>query len=174
MSDAPKCEPPEELRGVDGLHWVTKRNKDGEPVWWISTGFWSFSGWSMTPKEAAKMGYRYLSPVLTPTEASAIREERDAAEAVKQSLTTELDERRRQYKDDMHAAIVEVGRWSQRSGQLEAERDAIALAFQKLGAVLRVNMLRWAPDTSHAEIDSAIDACLGPAARAALTPEDKS
>ena len=35
---------------------------------------------------------------------------------------------------------------------------------------LRVNMLRHVPDTSHAEIDAAIDACLGPAAHAALEP----
>jgi hypothetical protein len=51
---------------------------------------------------------------------------------------------------------------------LEAERDALSIAFTKLSAVLRVNMLRHVPDTSHAEIDAAIDACLGPVSRAAL------
>lgn len=47
------------------------------------------------------------------------------------------------------------------------ERDALGIAFRKLSAVLRVNMLRHVPDTSHAEIDAAIDACVGPVARTA-------
>lgn len=50
----------------------------------------------------------------------------------------------------------------------KGEQDALTIAFRKLSAVLRVNMLRHMPDTSHAEIDAAIDACLGPVARAAL------
>jgi len=83
--------------------------------------------------------------------------------------SADADELRQKYQDDMHAAIVEVGRWAQRSGQLEGERDAMAIAFQKLGAVLRVNMLRWVPDTSHCEIDAAIGACLGPVAQRVMS-----
>lgn len=73
---------------------------------------------------------------------------------------------------------AEVSEWCQKTQLFEDivhrrknERAAIAIAFTKLSAVLRVNMLRHVPGTSHAEIDAAIDACLGPIARAALAKE---
>jgi predicted RNase H-like nuclease (RuvC/YqgF family) len=77
-----------------------------------------------------------LSLVLTPSEADALRAERDAAEVVKQSLTTELEKLRRKYKDDMHAALVEVGKWSWRSGSLEAELTTLRAEVEKLKRLL--------------------------------------
>ncbi len=155
MTDA-RCEPPPELRGKDGWHWVvwtpTGETEPYNPVaiWWDAEAL----GWCPDLPKCADTRelteYRYLSPVLTPAEVEALRQK---------------------YQDDMHAAIVQVGQWSQRSGQLEGERDAVAIAFRKLGAVLRVNMLRWVPEASHAMIDGAIDACLGPVARRVLNDD---
>lgn len=83
--------------------------------------------------------------------------------------SADIEALRQKYQADMHQCIADVGLWAQKSGQLEGERDAVAIAFQKLSAVLRVNMLRWVPGTSHGEIDAAIDACLGPVARRVLS-----
>ena len=156
MTDA-RCEPPLELRGKDGWHWLVLM-VNGEPSCpfaqrWYPDRAGSDSEWGssyLSPSAAYLHGYRYLSPVLTPAEVEALRQK---------------------YQDDMHAAIVRVGQWSQRSGQLEGERDAVAIAFRKLGAVLRVNMLRWVPEASHTMIDGAIDACLGPVARRVLNDD---
>lgn len=89
MTDA-RCEPPEGLRETDGWHWVqapvgepllarwhVADNPDTEPLW--TSTHHVYSG---TPRYAAReWGWRYLCPVLTPTEAATLRAERDAAYA---------------------------------------------------------------------------------------------
>jgi len=68
-----RCEPPEELRGVDGWHWLTEHN----PVLWIADWQdweWGEDDW-VTPEAAYRYGYRYLAPVATPAEVAALRAE---------------------------------------------------------------------------------------------------
>jgi len=68
-----RCEPPEELRGVDGWHWLTEQN----PVLWIADRQeweWGEDDW-VTPEAAYRYGYRYLAPVATPAEVDALRAE---------------------------------------------------------------------------------------------------
>ena len=152
MTDA-RCEPPEGKRQSMTRHWIQlEDNADAlvPAIWFLDgfQGYWTWGGEQRPAEKVAAAGWRYIGPAHTPTEVEALRQK---------------------YQDDMRAAIVQVGQWSQRSGQLEGERDAVAIAFRKLGAVLRVNMLRWVPGTSHGEIDAAIDACLGPVARRVLS-----
>ena len=100
MSDAPKCEPPEELRGVDGWHWVQlpfvavptpiawMRNPDNQEREWRMPSASAFvSGESKTART-----WRYLTPVLTPAESATLRAERDAAVANVARLRALLDE----------------------------------------------------------------------------------
>lgn len=67
-----RCEPPEELRGVDGWHWFTEHN----PVLWIADRQeweWGQDDW-VTPEAAYRYGYRYLAPVSTPAEVAALQQ----------------------------------------------------------------------------------------------------
>ena len=99
MTTAPnpyRCEPPEELRGVDGWHWLTRH--DTLPVlgWWMpprapEKPFWTIRGQSngFYAPEASNMyenGYRYLAPVTPHAEVERLRAEveqlRDKAENV--------------------------------------------------------------------------------------------
>ena len=131
---AEKCEPPPELRGRDGWHWVQWPSGREVPQFWGGSDDEGCQWHAGTPT----LSMRYLSPVLTPSEADALRAERDAAGVVKQSLTTELEKLRRKYKDDMHAALVEVGKWSWRSGSLEAELTTLRAEVEKLREALEV------------------------------------
>lgn len=81
MSDT-RCEPPPELRSVDGWHWVDA-DRPIVCMWqwdpWNDTGAWKMPGsiiWG--PDSAHRHGYRYLSPVATSAEVEALRVERDA------------------------------------------------------------------------------------------------
>lgn len=68
-----RCEPREELRDVDGWHWLTEHN----PVLWIADRQeweWGEDDW-VTPEAAYRYGYRYLAPVATPAEVAALRAE---------------------------------------------------------------------------------------------------
>lgn len=68
-----RCEPPEELRDVDGWHWLTGHN----PVLWIADleeWEWGEDDW-VTPEAAYRYGYRYLAPVATHAEVAALRAE---------------------------------------------------------------------------------------------------
>jgi hypothetical protein len=151
-----RCEPPEGWRYRFGVHWIVRRVEgrgDLTPIlmeWEIhgGVGEWRYS------EICAEAGWRYLSPVATPAEVAALRRERDEARAE----ASEWCQKVQLFEDVAH--------------RRKNERDAIGIAFTKLSAVLRVNMLRHVPGTSHAEIDAAIDACLGPVARAALALAD--
>ena len=80
MSDT-RCEPPPELRGVDGWHWVAMYSYE-RPLWWSGdheTPAWIAPGGGRVSAEiAAGHTYRYLAPVATPAEVEALRVERDA------------------------------------------------------------------------------------------------
>ena len=136
MTDA-RCEPPPELRGKDGWHWLVLMVNDGPSrpfaQRWHPDRAGSDSEWGasyLSPSAAYLRGYRYLSPVLTPAEVAALRAERDAA-------WNEVEREREKYKDDMHAALVEVGRWSWRSGLQDAELTTLRAEVEKLRAALK-------------------------------------
>jgi hypothetical protein len=82
MSDT-RCEPPEELRGVDGWHWVRNRFGYVAVRRWLCGPYpaWRSGGMPSTPDGAFTAGYRYLAPVATPAEVEALRRERDEARA---------------------------------------------------------------------------------------------
>jgi hypothetical protein len=110
-----RCEPPEELRGVDGWHWLTEHN----PVLWIADRQeWEYGedDW-VTPEAAYRYGYRYLAPVATPAEVAALRAEverlRGALRSIaNQKLQTEMQEDEYPIADfhGAYGAIVEVAR----------------------------------------------------------------
>ena len=84
MSD--RCEPPEELRGVGGLHWVQWPEGPPQLLRWryvpkIGAFGWTLSAHSTTAEGATNASWRYLAPVATPAEVAALRAERDAARA---------------------------------------------------------------------------------------------
>lgn len=91
MSDAPKCEPPEELRGVDGWWWVSLDGGEPEVARWVTGGAASsVSGWWLNGNrkphsadwiERDEGAVTCLEPPLTPAEAATLRAERDAAVA---------------------------------------------------------------------------------------------
>jgi hypothetical protein len=72
-----RCEPPEELRGRFGVHWIVRRVEgrgDLTPIlmeWEIheSVGEWRYS------EICAEAGWRYLAPVATPAEVETLRAE---------------------------------------------------------------------------------------------------
>lgn len=74
-----RCEPGEEDRGRDGWHWLG----NDCPVFWIAEDQeWDWAeDERVRPDDAYRYGYRYISPVATPAEVEAIREERDEARA---------------------------------------------------------------------------------------------
>jgi hypothetical protein len=84
MSDT-RCEPPPELRGVDGWHWI--KLIDGRPLasFWHAQperrchGRWSYlNGWRDADTAAGMAGWEYDGPAATPAEVEALRAERDA------------------------------------------------------------------------------------------------
>jgi hypothetical protein len=88
-----RCEPPEELRGVAGFHWLQR--PDGTsflaeweiPEWWPDThGAWRIGPGAIVPAPAYRKGYRYDSRVLTPAEVATLKAERDAAVAKNEAL----------------------------------------------------------------------------------------
>ena len=131
MSDA-RCEPPEELRGRNGTHWLQYREHPMSYAEWIAAEqSWFFPhDQVVSPMDSMSTEWRYLSPVLTPAEVAALRAERDAA-------WNEVEREREKYKDDMHAALVEVGRWSWRSGLQDAELTTLRAEVEKLRAALK-------------------------------------
>lgn len=74
-----RCEPPAELRGVDGWHWVqcaigpNPESYDPELMWW-DAAYWL---WSETAGGVGQplTHYIHVAAVLTPTEVAALRAE---------------------------------------------------------------------------------------------------
>ena len=67
---------------------------------------------------------------LNPAEVAALRAERDAA-------WNEVEREREKYKDEMHAALVEVGRWWWRSGLQDAELTNLRGEVENMRAALK-------------------------------------
>jgi len=75
---ADRCEPPEELRGQDGWHWV---DADRPLIcqWLCADEYQRDEMWKMpsanlySPESAYRRGYRYLAPVTTPAEVERLR-----------------------------------------------------------------------------------------------------
>ena len=76
-----RCEPPEELRGVDGWHWLTHPKWGEWPTRYSASchaGVWPIwqcpdSNW--TTPAAHREGWRYLATVATPAEVDALQAE---------------------------------------------------------------------------------------------------
>lgn len=174
MTDA-RCEPPPELRGKDGWWWVSLGGGDPEVARWVAEdAFSSPSGWWLNGNDQPHSAewierdegtVTCLEPPLTPAEVAALRAERDAA-------WNEVKREREKYKDDMHAALVEVARWSQRSGLQDAELTTLRAEAEKLRAELGrtsghlADFAHAYPNDCTAEIDAALYC-----ARAALEPQ---
>jgi len=83
MTDETRCEPPPELRGVDGWHWVqapvgephlarwhAAERDDVEPLW--TSTHHVYSG---TPRYVVReWGWRYIAPVTPPAVVAALVE----------------------------------------------------------------------------------------------------
>lgn len=176
MSDAPRCEPPEELRGVDGWHWVDRhglgdaellawrQNPSNEEFeWWYDRGGARFiSGESKTASY-----WTYISPVLTPAEAAALRAERDAFQ--REAAWRENDQR------------SEAAKWATESATLRARVAVLEGALRDIISDAAVpqelydrNGPTWTGKDGHeyADMSYVLDKCaeLSDTARAALSP----
>ena len=96
-----RCEPPPELRGVDGWYWVCGRSGLTMPAHWYASPrdgiepLWRnlFTQQTGTPAwAAAEWEWRYIAPVATPAEVDALRAERDAAISAFDLLTARVAE----------------------------------------------------------------------------------
>lgn len=83
MSDALRCEPPPELRGVDGWHWVKLPFVAvPTPIAWMLNQDNQEREWKMPSSPAFVSGesktaqtWHYLAPVTPPAEVEALRAE---------------------------------------------------------------------------------------------------
>lgn len=78
MSD--RCEPPEELRGQDGWHWLRREDREAPMLCsqWHPAGWWDiapFGSRGVSPEDRHKWGWRYLAPVTPPAEVERLRAE---------------------------------------------------------------------------------------------------
>ena len=127
---AEKCEPPPELRGVDGWHWVQWPSGREVPQFWGGSDDEGCQWHAGTPT----LSMRYLSPALTPAEVAALRAERDAAVAAGQTYMSA-------------AATARTDLWlmtEQRDGfrdgcdRLKAELTTLRAEVEKLREALEV------------------------------------
>lgn len=71
MTDEKRCEPPPELRDVDGWHWL---HKDC-PVFWIADqGEWDWGNDEFLAPEHVPASYQYIGPVTPPATVAALVE----------------------------------------------------------------------------------------------------
>jgi len=70
-----RCEPPEELRGVDGWHWVQIADWPATVNRWVWDAHEGIGFWHPHISERT----RYVSPVATPDELTRLRAELAAA-----------------------------------------------------------------------------------------------
>lgn len=71
MTDEKRCEPPPEMRDVDGWHWL---HKDC-PVFWIADqGEWDWGNDEFLAPEHVPAGYQYIGPVTPPATIAALVE----------------------------------------------------------------------------------------------------
>lgn len=162
-----RCEPPPELRGVDGWHWV-QLSRSEEPTiarWKASCAWWNASGLGTVSAESAgNFGYIYIAPVATPAEVDAIRAERDT---LKPRLLAEVnlasEERRRHEIEALYGPLLdadkaELATLRARVAELEGALAEIA-AIDPIGINMVTGRLGWGEPPRAALI-----------ARAALSP----
>lgn len=90
MSD--RCEPPEELRGVDGWHWVQADADRLHPAKWsVHDEWWDLIHISGSAWEIGQLGYRYVAPVATPAEVKALRARVERLEGVLRDAALQLE-----------------------------------------------------------------------------------
>ena len=77
-TDTARCEPPEELRGVDGWHVLTSPSPYGyeRPWFWVPSSDGGQAHWNNLgcPAQAFHDGYRYIAPVTPPAVVAALVE----------------------------------------------------------------------------------------------------
>lgn len=136
MSD--RCEPPEELRGVDGWHWVQepvntlvlarwhRAESPGVEPLWTSTHH-VYSG---TPRYAAReWNWRYVAPVMQPDEADVLR-----GEANEWCQKVQLfEDRIHKLRAELAAARNEIARLAT---QAAAMRDALLATGRTYSGVI--------------------------------------
>lgn len=86
-----RCEPPEELRGVDGWHWLMPPSEEPEVGYWNAGSVrWLFSGVEDSyPSDAMPDDrYRYIAPVASPGDVAALVRAGRMAEAFFRRIDT--------------------------------------------------------------------------------------
>lgn len=121
-----RCEPPEELRGVDGWHWL----HDDCPVFWIADqGEWDWGNDEFRPPDDMPAGYRYLAPVTPHHEVDALR-----AEASEWCQKVQLcEDRIHKLRAELAAARNEIARLAT---QAAAMRDALLATGRTYSGVI--------------------------------------
>lgn len=131
----PRCEPPQELRGVDGWHWVDRHNLPPVCRWWSVSGDAGFPsnapGWANLEMRAK--GWRYIAPVTPPAEVDALRAERDAAIARDRNASAAHAKR----ATDLWLVTQERDNLRAGTDRLIAERDTLRARVETLEAALR-------------------------------------
>ena len=130
-----RCEPPEELRGVDGWHWLTHPKWGEWPTRYSASchaGVWPIwqcpdSNW--TTPAAHREGWRYLATVATPAEVDALR-----AEASEWCQKVQLcEDRIHKLRAELAAARNEIARLAT---QAAAMRDALLATGRTYSGVI--------------------------------------
>ena len=137
MTDTPRCEPPRELRGVDGWHWL-----DGDrPIvarWYAASDYagecWRINATQYSGEGAHKRGYRHIAPVTPPAEVDALR------------LALENMER-----DMLHEHQDAVDQYA-RAATLRATVARLVVALEESDAAL----VDWIADAAHETLTAAI------------------
>lgn len=122
LTPPPRCEPPPELRGVDGWHWVAMYSYE-RPLWWSGdhdTPAWIVPGGGrVSPETASRHGYRYIAPAATPAEVEALRAERHDWERKATEIAVDFGD---QYAkaSDLRARVAVLEAVVERLGSSEA------------------------------------------------------
>ena len=119
-----KCEPPPELRGVDGWHWLHKNC----PVFWIADqGKWDWGNDEFRAPEHVPASYHYIGPVTPPATVAALVE---ALEGLVSEFGGTIDQYHKIGPDFTHkdgTEVFDVGVVLDRAPLIDAARAALAL-----------------------------------------------
>jgi hypothetical protein len=88
-----RCEPPPELRRVDGWHWLTRGEAKPFAEHWQPDRAGQDSEWGLgyfSPSAAHAAGYRYMAPVASPEEVAALRAENARLRAALAALMSQF------------------------------------------------------------------------------------
>lgn len=151
-----RCEPPPELRGVDGWHHVNVAGID-RPVWWTASAiippnadYMEFApawiapgGGRVGPLVAYHRKWRYIAPVVTPADVDALRAERDAAIARDRNASAAHATR----ATDLWLVTEERDNLRAGTDRLIAERTTLRARVAELERAM-VTILSWEPPPS--------------------------